>query len=583
MRTRLRPFLALVLLLGLVVGALPGAAAAAPPPRTESAPGDRRAAHVPDRYIVVYRSSVADSRAKTDRLEQARGFRADHRYSRALKGFAAKLSGPQVAALAEDPDVESISPDRPVRASGAVPLEAGDTVPRGMRRIEAATSETARQASTAGVAVLDTGIDLDHPDLNAVDGVNCVASGPAEDDHGHGTHVAGTVAASNNGAGVTGVAPGTKVHAVKVLDSTGAGAWSSIICGIDWVTATRTDADPANDIAVANLSLGGSGPAVGRCAGTADPLHRAICNSTNVGVTLVVAAGNDAWDFDYPQNPTLPAAYPEVLTVTAAADSDGLPGGSGGLACDGVQTDDSYASFSNFAATAAGAAHLVAAPGSCVLSTRVGGTYTTMSGTSMATPHVAGLVALCLGEGGTPGPCAGLPAARVMAKIRADAEAHTTSDPNYGFTGDPLRLVAGRSYGYLAWAAPDAPMSDNGRYHPLEPSRILDTRSGNGAPATKVGQGATLDLQVTGRGGVPAAGVSAVVMNVTVTEPSAGSFLTAWPTGSGRPDASNLNYVAGQTVPNLVVAKVGTGGKVSLFNLAGSTHVIADVVGWYSE
>ncbi|HVL03663.1 MAG TPA: S8 family serine peptidase, partial [Acidimicrobiales bacterium] len=368
-----------------------------------------------------------------------------------------------------------------------------------------------------------------------------------------------------------------------VLDSAGAGTWSSIICGIDWVTSTLTDADPANDITVANLSLGGPGPAVGTCATTTAALHRAICNATDAGATFIVAAGNSGWDFDHPTTPDHPAAYPEVLTVAAAADSDGLPGGLGGSGCDTVQSDDTYASFSNFAATPAGAAHLVAAPGSCVLSTRVGGTYATMSGTSMAAPHVAGLVALCLGEGGTPGPCAGLAPADVIAKIHTDAEAHTTSDTVYGFIGDPLRLVTGRSYGYLAWAAPDAPLADNGRFQPLEPSRILDTRSGNGAPKAKVGQGATLDLQVTGRGGVPAAGVSAVVMNVTVTEPSASSFLTAWPTGSTRPNASNLNYVAGQTVPNLVVAKVGTNGKVSLFNLSGNTHVIADVVGWYSE
>jgi hypothetical protein len=129
----------------------------------------------------------------------------------------------------------------------------------------------------------------------------------------------------------------------------------------------------------------------------------------------------------------------------------------------------------------------------------------------------------------------------------------------------------------------DGSGTSGGLFGSLEPSRILDTRSGNGAPPVKVGQGATVDLQVSGRGGVPASGVSAVVMNVTVTEPSASSFLTAWPTGSPRPNASNLNYVAGQTVPNLVVAKVGTGGKVSLFNLSGNTHVVADVVGWYGE
>jgi hypothetical protein len=118
-------------------------------------------------------------------------------------------------------------------------------------------------------------------------------------------------------------------------------------------------------------------------------------------------------------------------------------------------------------------------------------------------------------------------------------------------------------------------------FHPLTPQRVLDTRAGLGAPATRLGPGATIGLQVTGAGGVPTAGVSAVVMNVTVTEPTATSFLTAWPAGEARPVASNLNYGSGQTVPNLVVVKVGAGGKVELFNNAGSAHVIADVAGWY--
>jgi hypothetical protein len=120
-----------------------------------------------------------------------------------------------------------------------------------------------------------------------------------------------------------------------------------------------------------------------------------------------------------------------------------------------------------------------------------------------------------------------------------------------------------------------------GAYHPLSPVRILDTRTGLGGGPGKVGPGGTLSLQVTGRGGVPAAGVTAVAVNVTVTEPTTVSFLTAWPTGESRPLASNLNYEAGTTKPNMVVVKVGAGGKVNLFNNLGSAHVIADVAGWY--
>jgi hypothetical protein len=120
-------------------------------------------------------------------------------------------------------------------------------------------------------------------------------------------------------------------------------------------------------------------------------------------------------------------------------------------------------------------------------------------------------------------------------------------------------------------------------YTALTPARILDTRSGNGATAGRLGPEGFVALQVTGRGGVPDGGVSAVVLNVTVTEPTAVSFLTAWPAGTSRPLASNLNYAAGQTVANLVTVKVGTDGKVNLLNYAGSTHVIADVAGWYGS
>ena len=121
------------------------------------------------------------------------------------------------------------------------------------------------------------------------------------------------------------------------------------------------------------------------------------------------------------------------------------------------------------------------------------------------------------------------------------------------------------------------------RFEALSPARLLDTREGKGAPQARLGAGSSLDLKVTGVGGVPATGVSAVVLNVTVTTPSETSFLTAYPTGQERPNASNLNYRGGQTVPNLVTAKVGAGGQVSLYNHLGDVDVIADVVGWYDD
>ncbi len=116
-------------------------------------------------------------------------------------------------------------------------------------------------------------------------------------------------------------------------------------------------------------------------------------------------------------------------------------------------------------------------------------------------------------------------------------------------------------------------------YHPLTPGRILDTR----AAGVPIGASATMNVQVTGQAGVPATGVSAVVMNVTVTAPTAPSYLTVYPAGEALPLAANLNFTAGQTVPNLVTAKLGAGGRVSLFNAAGATHVVADVGGWFDD
>ena len=455
---------------GALVAAAPGPAAAVPKP-------SRDATRVPDRYIVVYRGTVDDPAAKTSKLERDKGFKARFRYRRALKGFAAKLSQRQLEEVRSDPAVAFVSPDRPVRA--VIPLSEGDNAPTGVRRIDAATQTTVRDDRGANVAVIDTGIDLGHPDLNAAHGTNCVRSGAAQDDNGHGTHVAGTIGAENDGAGVVGVAPGTRTYAAKVLDGAGNGTWSQIICGIDWATSTRTDADETNDVAVANMSLGGIGDPVEPCDTTNDALHRAICNSTAAGITYVVAAGNDGWDFDYAPSPDVPAAYPEVLTVTAISDSDGLPGGAGGgPSCSPGEADDKYASFSNYAATAAGQAHTIAGPGTCIHSTWPGG-YDTISGTSMATPHVAGVVASCLSEGGLPRRCNGLTPGQVIQKVRDEAQSHTSANASCGYSGDPASPVSGRYYGHLAWGGlPDTTAPAVATTSPSDGATGVSTSSG---------------------------------------------------------------------------------------------------------
>ena len=429
MKRLLAPSLALALLLSGMLGAHAAAAG-----------GDKPEAPATGRYIVLYEPAVRAARVdeQTAQLERRLGFDSRFLYRRAVRGFAARLSGADAAALRQDPQVRLVSPDRPLQASATVPLAPGGTVPTGAMRIGAASSALAHGASSVGVAVLDTGIDLSHPDLNAVNGTNCVGGGPANDDEGHGTHVSGTIAARNNGTGVVGVAPDTRLYAVKVLNSQGEGTDATLICGIDWVTANAA----ALKIRVANVSLGGLAPP-SDCSN--DPLHAAICASTAAGVSYTVAAGNSGWDIgDMP--PDVPASFPEVLTVTAMADGDGLPGGLG-PACSG-RPDDVYANFSNFATRSGDIAHMVAAPGNCILSTLPGGGYGLSSGTSMAAPHAAGAIALCLGENGAAGPCAGMSAAQIIERIRADAAAHATTAN--GFLGDPLEPV-GRYYGFMSW------------------------------------------------------------------------------------------------------------------------------------
>ena len=278
--------------------------------------------------------------------------------------------------MKDDARVEYVSIDRAVRI-------AAQTLPTGIDRIDGELSSTVSGNGSGSVgvdvAVIDTGIDLDHPDLSVVGGRNCSTGRSFDDGNGHGTHVAGTIAARDDTQSVVGVAPGARLYAVRVLNNAGSGSWSSVICGVDWVTAN------ASTIEIANMSLGGSGsePSGSGCT-TGDALHDAICRSVASGVTYAVAAGNSSQD----ARNFVPAAYDEVITVSALADFDGQPGGLGSPTCRS-DVDDTFADFSNF-----GADVDLIAPGVCILSTWRRGGYATVSGTSMASPHVAGAAAL---------------------------------------------------------------------------------------------------------------------------------------------------------------------------------------------
>jgi hypothetical protein len=124
--------------------------------------------------------------------------------------------------------------------------------------------------------------------------------------------------------------------------------------------------------------------------------------------------------------------------------------------------------------------------------------------------------------------------------------------------------------------------SGGSSYVPLSPSRVLDTRNGTGGYSAPVGPGGTVSLQITGADGVPASGVTAVVLNVTATNPTDSSFVTVYPDGEAVPTASNLNFTAGETIPNLVLVPVGADGKIDFYNHTGSTDLVADLEGFYT-
>ncbi len=370
------------------------ATSASPNPTGRRPPGKPPAAsRVPNHYIVVLKNSVRRPGAVAARHARAYGARITHVYRSALRGYAATIPAGRLAAVRANPAVRFVTPDRKVSA-------ADQTTGTGVGRIKAMSKPN--KGTGVNVAVIDTGIDLRHPDLapNIVGGTNCSGGGKRNysDDHGHGTHVAGIIAALDNGIGVVGVAPQAKLWAVKVLNRNGSGTWSEVICGVDFVDSKS----PAKGgpITVANMSLGGYGSDDGNCGNTnGDALHRSICQAVADGVTFVVAAGNSSTDL----SGFVPATYDEIIAVSALADSDGQACGAG--AWPGWGADDDFASFSNYATSAADLGHLIAAPGVTIYSTWLGGGYESHSGTSMASPHAAGAAALYIAThpGANPG------------------------------------------------------------------------------------------------------------------------------------------------------------------------------------
>jgi subtilisin len=317
-------------------------------------------------YLVKLTAKPAEVASMVDDITTELGLTPLHIFSNVTQGFQVALPYGLLEQLEGWPGVEYVVIDDPSQyvppEDGGDPTFTEDEIPDGIVRIGGPATFN---VSSVAVAVVDTGADLDHPDLNIVAGVDIVGQAKGKDnggadENGHGTHVSGTIGAVGNGSGVVGVAPGVPIHAVRVLDADGSGTIGDIVAGLEYVMDTP-------EIRVVNMSLGGSGD-----PSESSPLKDALKSLEDAGVVVCIAAGNETAD----TSTTIPAGYNKGLVVSAY-DADGR--------------DNGFAWFSNY-----GTAVDIAAPGVNITSTYPDNDWTALSGTSMATPHVAGAVAAYL-------------------------------------------------------------------------------------------------------------------------------------------------------------------------------------------
>jgi subtilisin len=373
-------------------------------------PGDK----APGRYIVELRAG-----ASIPAVAARHAVLPDVEFSDVFKGFAGEIPAGRVGALKQDPNVVSVIEDR-ITGMHARPTKPGggggtisrsaEVLPAGVARIGAIPGVIAQTGSGVGVAVVDTGVDFNHPDLplgsksfKAIVSRNRLqlseGATVGQDDNGHGTHVGGTIAARQDGYDVIGVAPRATLYAVKVLDKAGSGYDSTVLAGLDWVAKNAATVVPP--IRVVNMSLGRPGT-----LGDNTSYRNAVKKLRDLGITVVVSAGNDQ---SKEVSAVVPATYPEVIAVASTTAKDGTDDIGWFIGADTASYFSTDGAFN--ASTGIGVS--ISAPGEeqedivsgyiqsvGILSTRLGGGTTRMSGTSMSSPHTAGVVALLYEQAG---------------------------------------------------------------------------------------------------------------------------------------------------------------------------------------
>ncbi|MEN9887987.1 MAG: hypothetical protein RL559_24 [Pseudomonadota bacterium] len=309
--------------------------------------------------------------AHVQTLEKRHQVKAEAAFGTVFKGMTVRLTPAQREALQRDPSVDRIEEEQvfsvqPLGKPAGGTSTSSQTIPWGVSKTLATQSYTLAGNGSGVVQgvrayIIDTGLDTKNTDLNRMGHINFTGDGRNTDCNGHGTHVAGTVAAYDNTAAVVGMGPGVAVYGVKVLNCQGSGTTTSVIQGVDWVAAN------AIQPAVANMSLGG---------GASQLLDDAVRNAAAKGIVFSIAAGNSA-----------------TLACTSSPARIGGGGTAGVLVTAATDSNDQEASFSNY-----GSCVDIWAPGVNVSSLKLGGGTTAMSGTSMASPHVGGAAALYWGR-----------------------------------------------------------------------------------------------------------------------------------------------------------------------------------------